>query len=238
MSCPTKKILFTIVLSIMSAMTFSQHLYYSYGDGLFEGRFGVTAGGTNYVTDTNMVFSKSQPGFAVGAIGTAAFSNKFELMVEINYSRNYATFIGREQPTSVPEDIKFSMDNINIPFILHYRFLNIKDAWHFAASTGPSVTFFHNYRLEDDSKSDYYLDPLYVQAKYMEFDTTTDKLSIDAFLSFGLSAEYSNFMLRGQYFMGITDPYRNAPVVSPAADITGKDYYLSFTAVYFFGDPE
>lgn len=93
----------------------------------FDGRFGVGISGNNYVTDANFLLSKSKLGFGVSLIGTTVFSDHFELFVEMNYSRNNMSFIGRESELSNPEELNFHLDKFNIPIILNYTYLNTKD---------------------------------------------------------------------------------------------------------------
>jgi len=231
-----KKLLITTLFFILTNSTFSQ--FYGSGNGIFDGRFGVTAGGTNFSTDTNFLFSKSSLGYSIGVVGTASFSSRFELLIEINYTRNFINFVGREDYTSEPEDIKFKLENFNVPFILNYNYLNLDDTWYFGIDAGISTSFLHNYKLVDESKANYYLEPLYAKPYDLEFDTRNEQISFNAFFIIGLSAEYNQIMCNLRYHKGITDPYRNAPIISPIMDITGKDNYFSISFTYFFEEKE
>lgn len=199
-----------------------------------DGRFGVTIGATNYVTDTNFISSKSSTGFTVGMTGTAIFSDKFELLLGINYYNHRVKFIGRETPTSPTEEINFNLQNIGIPAVINYTFFELKD-FRFGVNLGPVATFYYGYSTSD-SKSEYLLDPLQGEARIMNFDNNADSISFNAFVSMGLSAQYNRFMCNLNYNKGITDPYRKAPIYSPVIDIEGKDSYVSFTITYFFND--
>lgn len=199
-------------------------------------RFGIQFGLTNYITDTNMLFSKSDTGFTFGVVGTKSFSKRFELSAEINLSQHRVKFIGRETQTSDPEEIKFKLEEVSIPFILNYNYLLLED-FKFGINLGPSVHFIHNFVLIDDSKESFYLDPLLTKTKNVEFDTYSAKedISFNMFLAMGLNVQYNESLMASlRYYYGITDPYRRAPIYSPLFEISGKDSYYSFTMTYFF----
>jgi hypothetical protein len=209
-------------------------LIYSLGVLGQENRFGITFGTTNYITDTNWLFSKSGVGFTLGAMGTKSFSDRFELFIEINYNYHRVDFVGRETATSIPEDIRFRLEEFGIPIIINYNYLLLED-FRLGVNAGPSFHFIHNYVLLDETKESYLLDPLLTEPKYLEFDTYNDDISFNMFAVFGLNVQYQeNFMASLRYYYGITDPYRRAPVVSPVLDISGQDSYFSFTITYFF----
>lgn len=228
MSINYRKILLIVVFTLISSISYSQ---------LFdEGRFGVVLGTTNYITKTDALFSKSAPGYTIGIVGTAIISEKFELLFEMNYSAHFVKFVGREEPEAEPEDIKFELDKINLPILINYTYLNVDDTWRFGVEAGPSLSFLHNYKLLDESKRDYYLEPLYLEPDLLEFDTNNEKISFNVFLAAGLTADYTQFRANFRYYYGLTDPYRQAPFYSPAMDIKGKDSYFTFTLAYIWGE--
>lgn len=234
MSLNSYKFVLFIIL-IFSFSNASSQSYYS-GSGLFEGRFGVTVGTTNYSPGANFLFSKSAPGYKVGLIGTVFISEKFELFVEMNYARHFMKFVGRQDKTSKPADIKFKLETFNIPFILDYTVLNLDDEWFFGINAGPSVSFLYDYSILDDDKKDYVLEPLYSSPRDLEFDSNKEKVSFNAFLAMGVSVEYNRFMATFRYNKGITDPYRNINLYSPVMELKGKDNYFEFSLVYLFED--
>ncbi|GEP52187.1 hypothetical protein FNO01nite_28590 [Flavobacterium noncentrifugens] len=197
-------------------------------------RFGVTLGATNYITDTNLLFSKSQPGFETGIVASQIYNDHFELMIGINYDRHYMKFVGRETPEAPPEDLKFMLENLNIPITLNYNFWVVSDDLQFGVNTGPSLSFFHNYKLLDENKSGYYLDPLYADPDDLAFDTQNSKVSFNVFYSVGLSAEYKKLMLMARYYTSLTDPYRQASIYSTVSEIKGRDSYYTLALTYFF----
>ncbi len=201
--------------------------------------FGITIGGSNYITDSDVVFTKSQPGFSFGLVEPVPLSKRFELLFEINYTQNYTKFIGRQTKLSEPEDIKFKMGNINIPFIVNYNFSNLKKDFIFGAQAGPSLCLFHNYNLVDSSKEDYFLDPIYLKPKDLAFDTENERTSVNVFFAVGASVTYKeNFMCNLRYYKGLTDPYRNAPFYSTIDNVTvsSKESYFALSFVYFIED--
>ena len=224
MSKIISKLLFIISLSLFSIAANSQ-------DSV---RFGVTLGATNYVTDTNLLFSKSQPGFETGIVASQIYNAHFELMIGINYDRHFMKFVGRQTPEAPPEDLKFMLENLNIPITLNYNFWNVSDDLQFGANAGASLSFFHNYKLTDDDKSGYYLDPLYADPDDLAFDTQNSKISFNVFYTVGLTAEYKKLMLMARYYRSLTDPYRQAPIYSTISEIKGKDTYYTLTLTYFF----
>lgn len=231
------RIVFLVFFSFFVHSSTAQHHMFSYGKGLFDGRFGVNIGGTNYITDSELVFSKSKPGLSVGLTGTAQFSDNFELLVEMTYSRNFVSFVGRKDMESPREDIKFKLENFNVPIILKYRVYNSpNEDWHFGLLAGPSLSLFYNYKPVEEGESQYLLDPYNIKAEYMAFDESRGKIAFNAFASFGASIEFRHFMLNGRYNIGITDPYRNANLTSQYVDITGKDSFYQLSLTYFFGE--
>ncbi|MES2543425.1 MAG: outer membrane beta-barrel protein [Bacteroidota bacterium] len=226
------KIVLTVFLILISSINYSQ----SFELDEYDSRYGLILGTTNYITKTDALFSKSSPGYSIGVVGTTVLSDKFELLYEINYSANFVKFVGRKEPEAAPEDIKFELDKINLPILINYTFLNIDDTWRFGIETGPSLSFLHNYILKDESKSDYYLEPLYTDPYLLEFDSNNEEISFNVFLATGLTADYLQLRANLRYYYGLTDPYRQAPFYSPVMDIKGKDSYFTFTLAYFWGN--
>ncbi len=227
-----------IVLSLLLFISFSNvnsQAYYS-GKGLLDGRFGVTVGTTNYSPGANFLFSKSAPGYKVGFIGTVFISEKFEVFVEMNYARHFMKFIGRENNLATPEDIKFNLETFNVPVVVDYTVLNLNDEWFFGINAGPSLSLLYDYKLVDDAKADYVLDPLYTTPDQFEFDSNKEQASINAFIALGVSVEYHRFLASFRYNKGITDPYRSINLYSPVLELKGKDNYFEFSLVYLFED--
>ncbi|WP_203256529.1 porin family protein [Hyunsoonleella ulvae] len=201
-----------------------------------EDRLGISVGATNYITDASWLFSKSGTGYTFGVVATREFTERSALFIEINYSKHFVKFIGRETETSNPEDIKFNLERFSVPFFYNYSYL-IKNDFKFGVTIGPSFEFYHDYRVVDESKEEYLLDPLYVAAQRLQFDSlsTDDTISFNLYASLGLNVQYQeNFMVSLRYYYGITDPYRRALDVSPVVDIEGQDSYFTFTVSYFF----
>jgi len=184
-----KKIIIYCFL-LISTITYSQ----------LDGRFGIKVGATNYITDTNLLFSKSGI---------------------------------RSEPLAIPEDLKFTLENFSVPFLLNYSFFK-KDDFKLGVLVGPSFHFIYEYSIKD-SKSEYTLDPLNATTDDLLFDSRNEKLSFNIFAAVGISAQYTEkYMVNLRYYYGITDPYRKAPVFSRISDIKGQDSYFSITATYFF----
>ena len=234
MSLPTYKIILFLSV-LLSFSNINSQTYFS-GNGLFDGRFGVTVGTTNYSPGANFLFSKSAPGYKVGFIGTVFISEKFEVFVEMNYARHFMKFIGRENNLATPEDIKFNLETFNVPVVVDYTVLNLNDEWFFGINAGPSLSLLYDYTLVDDAKSDYVLDPLYTTPHQLEFDSNKDQVSINAFIALGVSVEYNRFLANFRYNKGITDPYRSINLYSPVMELKGKDNYFEFSLVYLFED--
>lgn len=198
-------------------------------------KFGFTLGATNYITDTNYLFSKSGIGITGGFMVNREYNDRSSLLLEINYNEHYFKLIGRETAESTPEDIKFKLPEFSIPLIYNYNYLLLDD-FKFGVSAGPSLHFIHDINIVDESKELYLLEPFQTLPKNLQFDTYGEgDLSFNMFLAFGLSAQYQdNIMANFRYYYGITDPYRRSPVYSTVVDISGKDSYFSFAVTYFF----
>ncbi|WP_373056228.1 porin family protein [Zunongwangia sp. H14] len=199
-----------------------------------EGKYGFTAGATNYITDSNLVFSKSGTGFTVGLVGTAEFDDFFRLIIEMDYNEHAVKFVGREEYTSDPVDLKFKMTNFSLPILLDYDFYEY-DNFVFSGQAGPAVSFYYGYSLKDETKEDYLLEPFYASPTYLDFDKWSDKMSLNLFAAAGLSATYEEqYRLTFRYYYGITDPYRNASLVA-IEKLEGQDSYFQLTFTYFLG---
>ncbi|MEW4922477.1 outer membrane beta-barrel protein [Algibacter sp. 2305UL17-15] len=209
---------------------------YSFNFFAQEDRLGITVGATNYITDASWLFSKSSIGYTIGLIATREFNERSALFVEMNYSAHFVKFVGRETESSAPEDVKFKLERISVPFFYNYSYL-IKEDFKFGVTLGPSFEFYHDYRIVDESKELYLLDPLYVPASRLQFDTLSgnDTISFNLYAALGLNVQYQeNLMASLRYYYGITDPYRRALDTSPIIEISGKDSYFTFTVSYFF----
>jgi len=199
-----------------------------------EDRFGVTVGATNYIMDTNFISSKSATGFLVGATSGIGLSDSFEVLVDMNLNYHRVKLLGRENETATPEDLNFNMQNLGLSTHIHYKFLE-KEELTFGLNLGATGTIFYGYNTNHENES-YLIDPLQIAVTYMNFDKWSDVGLLNAFVSFGLSAQYENFMANLRYYKGVTNPYRHTPVYSPYVEFTGKDNYWSFTITYFFNN--
>lgn len=198
-------------------------------------RIGISIGATNYVTDTDLLFSKSSTGYTFGVFATKEFNERSELFMEINYNSHFVKFIGRENELATPEDIKFKLERMSIPFSYNYSYL-ILDDFKFGVNVGPSFEFYHDYQLTDESKYDYLLDPLLIPSQDLRFDTLSsdDTISFNMLILFGLNIEYQeNLMVSLRYYYGITNPYRRSNFYSTVVETSGKDSYFSFILTYF-----
>lgn len=222
-----KFLLFTI--SLYSVAAFSQ-----FSD--IESRFGFTAGVNQYYMDADFLFSKSATGFQAGVVSAIEVSRNSEIQVEFNYSRYATELIGRETQLSDPEFIKFNLERINISVIYDYELVHfLKEDIALGLCAGPSISLLNNFKLADDSKSDYLLDPYLITPDYLEMDTKNEQTSVNVFGVVGITGRYRNFEANLRYAIGITDPYRVFPGVSRFTEFKGKDDYASLTITYFFG---
>lgn len=201
-----------------------------------DDRLGFTVGATNYITDTDLLFSKSGTGFTFGLMATTEFSERSALFVEINYARHFVKFVGRVDELAKPEDVKFNLERISIPFSYNYSYL-ILDDFKYGVNVGPAFEFYHDFNVVDESKEAYLLDPLSVPAGDLRFDTlsSNDTISFNMLILIGLNVQYQeSFMASLKYYHGITDPYRRSPFYSTVVETSGKDSYFAFTLTYFF----
>lgn len=201
-----------------------------------DGRFGFSLSGNNYITDTNFLLTKSQPGYGASIIGTVFISDRFELFTEINFSRNFMTILGRKDYYEKSEELKFNLDKINIPILFNYNYLNLNNDWYFGIELGPSISILNNFILLDESKENYLLDPYYLQIDYLEFDSQNEEISLNIFGAAGLSVEYRQIMLNLRYFRNITDPYRKVPFYSPYFTPKGTDSCFTLSLSYFLDE--
>ena len=99
----------------------------------------------------------------------------------------------------------------------------------------PSFHFIHEYHLNDESKEAYVLDPLYATPNDLQFDTRNEEISFNVFAAFGLCVQYDEIIMANlKYYYGLTDPYRQAPIVGTRNKIEGQDSYFQFAITYFF----
>lgn len=204
---------------------------------LFEGRFGLTAGYTNYVLDSNVLFTKSQPGYMVGIVSTAEITDNLELSMGLNYVHHRMVFIGKADMDAEPEELKFKLENLDLPIIFNYNLLNLKnETLKFGVNAGITISFFQQYVPSDSSKEDYILDPLYMPVKYLKFDQENESISINTYIPFGISAEYASVVCNLRYNKGLSDPFRNAPFHNSVYETKAKQDYFSLSFTYFFGE--
>ena len=219
-----QKIILCIVVLFSTQVAFSQ----------LDGSFGVTLGATNYVTDTDLLFSKSGTGFTVGFLATVEFSDRSSLIVEINYNQHRVKLVGKADELSAQQDVPFNLINFSVPFVFNYNYLLLDD-FKLGVQAGPSFQFLHTFELVNDSDENLVLEPTLLEPRYLRFDDENEKISFNVFASVGLSVEYNEKILaQFRYYRSVTDPYRVAPVVSRFIDIKGQDYYYSFTVSYLF----
>lgn len=218
-----------LLLILLSSSIYSQ-------DGMFDGRFGITAGYTNYALDSNVLFTKSQPGYLVGIVATAEFTDDLELLMGMNYVHHRMKFIGKEDQDAEPEDLKFSLDNLDVPFILNYKFLRFdNDNIKIGVNAGITLSFFQRYILSNSSKENYILEPFALEVKYMDFDNMNEKISINTYIPIGITVEYYDVACNLKYNKGWSDPFKNAPFYNTVYETKAKQNYFSLSFTYFFG---
>ena len=218
----------------LQILCFSIAPFLSYAQDFGDNRFGVTIGMTNYSMDTNFISSKSATGFLVGATSSIYISDSFEVLTEFNYNYHRVKLVGREDYTSTPEDINFYMQNLSLSAFLHYKITEINDVT-FGINLGMVGSVFYGFSVNDQSKENHLIDPLYLSARYIQIDKWTEnKSNFNAFVGLGLTTQYKNFMGNLRYNKGVTDPYRHISVYSPFMELKGKDNYWTFTITYFF----
>jgi hypothetical protein len=227
-----KIVFFILLLSLSSSQIYSQ-FHYNGGGGLFEGRFGITAGYTNYVLDTNVLFTKSQPGYLIGVVGTAEFTDYLELSIGINYMHHRMIFVGKSDLEAEPEDLDFRLENFDVPFILNYNFFD-NDKWKFGVNAGFTVSLVQQYTYADESKENYILEPVNLDVKYLNFDQENEGISFNTYVPFGVSAEFNNIACNLRYNMGLSDPFRQAPFYNTAFETKAKQNFYSVSFTYFF----
>ncbi|KUJ60706.1 hypothetical protein AR687_16905 [Flavobacteriaceae bacterium CRH] len=225
------KINFLVLLLILSSSSiYSQQ-------GIFDGRFGVTAGYTNYALDSNVLFTKSQPGYLIGIVATAEFTDNLELVMGLNYVHHRMIFIGKENLDAEPEDLKFRLDNLDLPIILNYKFLKFDDDnIKIGVNAGITLSFFQQYTPADTSKEDYILEPLALEVKYMNFDQMNESLSINTYIPMGITVEYYNVACNIRYNKGLSDPFRKAPFYNTVYETKAKQSYFNLSFTYFLGE--
>ena len=200
----------------------------------YDGKFGLTLGATNYITDTNLLSSKSGTGFTIGAMSVSEFNENFTFVLEFNYNYHNVTFVGRENELADPEDLKFNLQEFSIPMTFNYFFYEV-NYFKFGINAGPALNFVHEFNLNDASKENYVLDPLYASPSDLAFDTANDEISFNVFAAVGLCVQYDEVIMANlKYYHGLTDPYRQAPIVGIRDDIEGQDSYFTFGLTYFF----
>lgn len=202
-----------------------------FGQERSNGRLGVSLGTTNYITDADFLFSKSGFGYSLGFVSIANFNDKFYLLFEINYTRNFVKFVGKETLASEKqEDIKFNLERFNVPVSVNYNFYTHNDMF-FGINGGGIIAFYNGYRLVDLDKEEYYLEPYNAAPSTLDFSAANEKIDVNFFATLGLSAEYKSFLLNLNYNYGLTDPYRNANL---NREVKGHDSYFAFSLTYIF----
>lgn len=204
-------------------------------NGAFDGRFGITAGYTNYALDSNVLFTKSQPGYLIGIVGTAEFTEDLEFSIGLNYVHHRMIFVGKADLDAEPEDLKFTLENFDVPFVLNYNFLSFNDDnLKIGVNAGFTVSFAQQYIPADNSKENYILEPLNLQVKYLNFDQENERISINTYIPLGFRVEYHNLACNLRYNMGLSDPFKNAPFYNMAYETKAKQNYFSLSFTYFF----
>ena len=220
-----------LLLSLSSSQIYSQFL--SNSEGAFDGRFGITAGYTNYVLDTNVLFTKSQPGYLIGVVGTAEFTDYLELSVGLNYVHHRMIFIGKSDLEGEPENLNFKLENFDFPFILNYNFFD-NDKWKFGVNVGFTFSLLQQYNYSNESTENYILDPINLDEKYLNFDRENETISYNTYVPFGVGAEFNNIVCNFRYNMGLSDPFRQATFYNTAFETKAKQNFYSVSFTYFF----
>jgi len=210
--------------------------YYGYSQE--DERFGVFLGLNQYYAKSNFLSSRSNMGYTAGAVATLPISSYSEILVEISLARFKSEFLGRESIESVEKEwIKMHMDRINLAVIYDYDVLHFFDEdLAIGINAGPSLAFIQDWRLDDQSKEVYLIEPYSIEPQYMMTDAYNEKVSLNIYVEFGMSVRYRNLEGSLRYYKGITSPYRNFPLSSSMLELKGKDDYSTFTVTYYFGN--
>jgi hypothetical protein len=197
----------------------------------WESRIGVTAGVNSYLNKADFLSSKSSPGFSVGIAATVPISDYSEFVVEMTYNRYTMELLGREDYYAKPEWIKFHTNRFNLAVIYDYDILHFLDEdLAIGLNAGPTLSFFNNMKAESD-KDYYLLDPYQLNAGYL----ANDGFALNIYGSAGVSVRYLNLESHLRYNKGLTSPYRDLPR-SDYVTLKGKDDFISFSVIYYFGD--
>jgi hypothetical protein len=226
--------LFIILSSTIYSQTHRYSTKHKSSSGYSEGRFGITAGYTNYVLNSNVLFTKSQPGYLIGIMGTVPLMDNLEFSIGMNYVHHRMIFIGKEDLNAEPENLKFKLENLDVPFILNYNFLNLDNDMKIGVNAGFTVSFIQQYVPIDDTKENYILEPLNLQVKYLNFDQENESISINTYLPIGLSTEYHQVACNLKYNIGLSDPFRQASFYNILYKTKAKQNYFSLSFTYFF----
>lgn len=203
---------------------------------LDSGRWGITVGTNQYYMDTDILSSRSNIGYSFGGLATVPISEYSEFVVEISYNRYRFDLLGRESDDSEPEWIPFYKERVNLSAIYDYDLFHFLDEdFALGLNFGPVIGFYNNIEVSDDSKEEYTLDPYDIDQDYLSPYETSEDITMNVFLSFGISARYRNLEAFLRYNKGITDPFRSLTVSSEYINITGKENLLSFQLNYYFG---
>jgi len=153
----------------------------------------------------------------------------------INYFQHYTTLIGKETELSEPEDLKFKVSTLNVPLVFDYIYL-LKDDFKLGVNIGTAISFFHEFEVLDNSKEQYLLDPISLNAVDLGLRTDGDELQLNTYYSFGTNIQNDYFKLEISYNKNLSKPYKNIPIRNEYLVPSGKDSFVALTVTYFFGD--
>jgi len=211
--------------TLISFLSFSQN-------EMGEDRFGVTLGATNYIMKNNFMSTKSSTGATLGLSAGVNIWENFEILTEIKLNYHRMQLLASTEENLEPSYIKASMTNFDIAVLPHYRFYDTSSL-DLSVFCGVTLAATYNIKLKDQD-AEYKIEPLDFKGTYLEFDTWNEQPSMNLFLTFGVAAQYNDFMLALRYNYGITDPYRKFPLYSNYVAFKGKDHYAAITVTYFF----
>ncbi|SDB36574.1 Outer membrane protein beta-barrel domain-containing protein [Flavobacteriaceae bacterium MAR_2010_188] len=192
-------------------------------------KFGITIGGTSFISDTEAFTTEQSIGIALGLSANFVFNRRSELTLEAKYNRHQVNFKGRPTLNAPLEDLQLVLKQLEIPLTYTYNIVST-DNFKFGLNAGASANIFYEYGADDEAKGDYLLDPNNIRVKQLYFDTDSENIGLNVFLISGLSFKFwKKVQLTPRYYYGLMNPYRQAPNDNPLSN------YETQVSYYFLG---
>ena len=221
--CIKKLYLFVATTTMFVTLCMSQRPNYR-----IQNYIGLVAGINQFDIITDNFKTQSQGGWTIGMFNLVNLEHKwFDFSYGFRFSDNHFDIFGRSNLASTQNTgLEYKISTIQVQALWHAKIFGE----HLTIDFGPSIQANSKMELQDDSKSDYFIEGFdTINAEDLE---DISKFNVNG--AIGLTTGFRHFRLQVQYQYGFTNILNKLNDLEIDTKFKGNQSQLMFTAVVLF----